>query len=246
MPTGRSPAVRTASTRRSIIDSRAATTTTRVRGLPSASTASPTRWKSSTTSFSGIAIASLAWNRTAASRSLSSSIRGSSSWRTTICWLATPRRTSLGSDAARKMSFRRWPSASESMTSPSRMTPSGRSLEMADWMRPSATVTADRKSPSRSRPTLPRGPELDRALAMEITPGIGHPSSRLEIGPPPLDRRGRAYFALEKVVYINIHELRPGEDPHQPAEREKWAERDALLAGVAALTDDDEDAHERA
>src|SRR5688500_14369246 len=143
------------------------------------------------------------------------------------------------------MSLSRCPSASESTTSPSRMTPSGRSLEMADWMRPSATVTADRKSPSRSSPTLPRGPELAADLAMEITPGIGHPSSRLEIGPPPLDRRGRAFFRLQEVVYINVDELRPGEDADEPTERQERAEGNAFLACVPPLSGDHHEADDR-
>src|SRR5688572_20070577 len=187
-----------------------------------------------------MAIASAAWKRTAASRSLPSSIRGSSSWRTTICWFATPRRTSRGSEAARKISLRTLPSVSESTTSPSCMTPSGRSLLTADWMRPSATVTADRKSPSRSSPTLPCGPEFDRDLAMEISPRIGHPSRALENPRPRLDRPGQ----LQKAVYISIDELRPPVEADETAKCQKRPERNALLAGVLALARDDEQADE--
>ena len=76
MPSGLRPAPRTASTMRWIIDSRAATTTTRRRVAPSGLTVSPTTSWSRTTSSSGIAMASAAWNCTAAARSFSSSIFG--------------------------------------------------------------------------------------------------------------------------------------------------------------------------
>ena len=59
-----------------------------------------------------MAIASEAWKRTAASRCLSSSMRGSSTTRTTICWFATPSRTLRGSPAAAAKLLRCWPSAS--------------------------------------------------------------------------------------------------------------------------------------
>ena len=92
MPSSSRPASRVAETSRSIISRRTATITTRERG-PAGVCTTPSDWKSTTASSIGIGMWSGASTWTAAARPLGSSITGRSSERTTIRWLAMPRRT---------------------------------------------------------------------------------------------------------------------------------------------------------
>src|SRR4051812_11127421 len=247
MPSGRRPAARTASTTREIIVSRAATTTIRRRAAPSAVTASPITWWSSTTSSSGIAIASLAWKRTAAASSCGSSMRGSSRWRTTICWFETPRRTRRGRLCVLKKSLRASLSAVTSVTSPSAMMPGARSALTARETPSPPTWTAARNCPSRSRPTIPRLLDLPMpkattrvsvALRVGFSAGRQKADGRRRSGATGLPS---ALCLLEERARVQVDQLGAREQREQPAERHERRERDALLARVGAVPDDDRD-----
>ena len=132
MPSSSRPASRVAETSRSIISRRTATITTRERGPAGVST-TPSDWKSTTASSIGIGMWSGASCWTAAARPFGSSITGRSSERTTIRWLAMPRRTRLGRSLASKSSRSASARATGSDASPSRRTP-GRSATIAPFL----------------------------------------------------------------------------------------------------------------
>ena len=123
------PASVAAATRRSIISRRTATITTRLRG-PSGVETSPSSWKSSTASSIGTGMWSGAEARTICSSTFGSSTTGTSSVRTMMRWLATPRRTVVGRSFSAKSLRSSSVSATGSATSPSRRMP-GRSSATA-------------------------------------------------------------------------------------------------------------------
>ena len=129
MPAMVSPASVAEATRRSIISRRTATMTTRLRG-PSGVSTSPSGWKSSTASSIGTGMWSGAAARTASSSAFGSSTTGTSSVRTMMRWLATPRRTVVGRSFSVKSLRSSSVSATGSATSPSRRMP-GRSSATA-------------------------------------------------------------------------------------------------------------------
>ena len=155
MPSSSSPASRVAETSRSIISRRTATITTRERG-PTGVWTTPSDWKSTTASSIGIGMWSGASCWTAAARALGSSITGRSSERTTIRWLAMPRRTRVGSSCSAKSSRSASASATGSVASPSRRTP-GRSARTAPFVTVTLPLTCTSAAAmwlgSRSSPT---------------------------------------------------------------------------------------------
>jgi hypothetical protein len=130
MPSGRRPASRTAASSRWIMSRWAATSTTRWR-WPSGVSTIPSAWKSSTALLSGIGTWSCAWKRTAASISLRSSTGGKSSVRSTVRWLATPRRTRLLRPPSLNSSRSVSASTPSSSTSPSRTMSAGNGASAA-------------------------------------------------------------------------------------------------------------------
>src|SRR5215217_2998215 len=197
MPSSSRPASRVADTSRSIISRRTATITTRERG-PAGVWTTPSDWKSITASSIGIGMWSGASAWTAAARPFGSSITGRSSERTTIRWLAMPRRTRLGRSCSAKSSRSASASADGSVASPSRRTP-GRSATTAPFLTETlplaCTSAAAMWLGSRSSPTtvaercfflntispIGRAPVvLERASAsgLELAPGVLHQADR--------------------------------------------------------------------
>ena len=160
----------------------ATTTTFFVLGLPSGvSTPSPTLWKSSTTSFSGIAIASAAWDRDSGLE---------------VLLLIDPRQFDLADDdllighpevdspwverhPLRNVSFSTWAERAPCRRPRRRASrPAGSSALTAAWgCGRSATETAARKSPSRSSPTLPRGARAGACFSHGDSLTLPHRSS---------------------------------------------------------------------
>src|SRR3954452_15122827 len=175
----------------------------------------------------------LAWKRTAVAISAGSWVRGSSRWRTTICWFETPSRTRRGRLWVLKKSRSASLSAGTSVTSPSVITPGGSSALTAREMPSELVCTAAMNSPSRSSPTIPRLLFfLPRAIAMRV----------------PCKRRYRSLragaLAVEEGLGIQVDQLGPDHQRDQPAERKERRERHAALACRGAVAHENRDAHD--
>ena len=122
IPTSSRPASRATPTSRSTTSRRTATTTARER-RPDPVCTVPSDCQSTIASSIGIGMWSGAWTLTAAASALGSSTGGRSSVRTTMRWLAMPRRTRRGSSCSAKKDLSVSASAAPSTTSPSRTRP---------------------------------------------------------------------------------------------------------------------------
>src|SRR5689334_16116416 len=175
--------------------------------------------------------------------------------RTTTRWLATPRRTRLGSLFSAKRLFRAAARRSPSSTSPSRKAPgsSGWMAERATEVAPLEPVTsvAAMLPASMSRPAMPASFFFLRlscrfGLAKLVRIGSSHRQKGRRPFALQLPISRRTWTVLREGAQVPVDDRRAGEQADNAAQRQEGTEGNRLLAGRGAMPGDRRQSDQRA